>query len=346
MAIIRTVLEDIPAADVGITLTHEHIRYAYPGTESDHRNAWDFETVAEDIAAVMRKGANEYGYRTVVDLTPAELGRHPELMAEVQRRSGMRIIATTGFFPESQGLGILYHWRKQTIDYVEDMLLRDLTEGMVFAGNQTPYKAGIIKCATGTVTSTGQPTPEGPNGRRIGVFEDRVIRAAAHVQAKTGCCINTHTQPIDYNVTNPGLEMIDLLEEEGADPTKVIIGHALINPQVEQLIDICKRGGNIQVDHIGIPWQHSSADELDDLMVHYICLLADAGYLDRVVISYDRFFHHSRGPVTDAEPEQLNELVDFGYLFESFIPRLTAKGFGDDEVAQVLIENPKRLLAF
>ena len=50
----------------------------------------------------------------------------------------------------------------------------------------------------------------------------------------------------------------------------------------------------------------------------------------------------ARGPITQEEPEQLNELVYWGYLYESFAPRLEKKGFGKAELQKVLVDNPSR----
>jgi phosphotriesterase-related protein len=74
--------------------------------------------------------------------------------------------------------------------------------------------------------------------------------------------------------------------------------------------------------------------------------LADAGYIDHLVFSYDRFFRHARGPVSVLEPEMLNEHVDFNYQCDSFVPRLERLGFGQPELHKVLVDNPARLLAF
>ena len=346
MAKIRTVLGDIDPTDAGVTLTHEHIRYAYPGCEHDHRNVWDFDTVAAEIAQVLALGVTRYGIKTVVDLTPAEIGRHPELMAEASRRSGAHLIATTGFFPESAAMGIPFHWRRQSVEYIEEMLVRDLTEGMVYDSRLTPYKAGILKVSTGGLGKM-QPTPAaGDDGRHVGPYERKCIRAVAGAQRKVGCAINTHTQPMDYAFTNPGIELLDLLEEAGADPGKVIIGHAFVHPNLDQLKELCRRGTNLQIDHIGIPWQNESAEQLDELIANAVAALTELGYIDRLVFSYDRFFSHARGPITAEEPEQLNELVYWGYLHESFAPRLAKKGFGKAELHKVLVDNPRRLLAF
>jgi phosphotriesterase-related protein len=345
MATIRTVLGDIPPASAGVTLTHEHLRYAYAGCEFDHHNVWDFEETAREVSDVVAKGDREYGIHTLVDLTPAEIGRHPELFAEVSRRSGTNVVATAGFFPESSGMGIPFHWRRVSAEYTAEVLVRDLTEGMVYDGKLTPYCAGILKASTGGL-GAAQQTPIGPDGRRIGEHERRVIKAIAMAQREVGCCVNTHTQPMDYAVTNPGIELLDELEQGGADPTRVIIGHAFVHPHIHQLLEICERGASLQIDHIGIPWQNESAEQLDELIANAVCALADRGYLDRLVFSYDRFFSHARGPVTDEEPEQLNELVPIGYIFDSFAVRLAKKGFGKEELNKVLVENPARLVAF
>jgi phosphotriesterase-related protein len=345
MTKIRTVLGDIAPEQAGGTLTHEHIRYAFAGSELDHRNVWDFNDVAQKVADEIKTGRNDYGLNTIVDMTPAELGRIPELLAEVSRRSGANVVAITGFFPEVNGMGIPFHWRRQSLEDIENMLVRDITEGMVYDGKLTPYKAGLIKASTGG-SSAKNPTPIGNKGRRIGPNEERAIIAIGRAQRRLGCCINTHTQPLEYALCNPGVELLEALEENGADPTKVIIGHAFVHPNIDQLKAIVERGASLQIDHIGIPWQNESAEQLDELIATHVCMLADLGYLDRLVFSYDKFFSHSRGPVTELEPEQLNEAVYISYISESFAPRLEKKGFGAAELRQVLVDNPARLLAF
>ena len=344
MSKLRTVLGDVSRDDAGITLTHEHILYANPGAEFDRRSAFDFDTVANEVTTTMKKGMKDHGIRTMVDMTACELGRHPELIAEVARRSGMNIIAITGFFPER--LGIPYHWRVQSIDYVRDFFISDITQGMAFGFMSTDIKAGAIKIATGSGDGHGGPAPDGPNGTHMTRNEEHLVRAAGRAQAQLGCCVNTHTDPQDYSVRNPGIEQLDVLESEGADPAKVIIGHALVNLDMKQLLELCERGTNLQIDHIGIPWQNPSAEALDEAMAVAVCELAEAGYLDQLLFTYDRFFHHCRGPVTEEEPEMLNEGVDLNYMFDSFLPRLAKKGFTEVEVQRVLVDNPSRIFAF
>ena len=218
MKIIRTVLGDVPADKAGITLTHEHILYAYPGADLDHRTVFDFDEIAGRIARDLRLGLEHYGIATLVEMTPAEVYRHPALMRAVAEASGVNIIAITGFFPQSMGLP--YYWRRQTIEEITNFFIADLTEGMMYAGRPTGIRAGALKIATGGEGVSTKPSPVGPDGLRITEIEQRVVRAVGRAQRTIGCAINTHTDPNDYAVTNPGMEQLDLLEDEGADLDK------------------------------------------------------------------------------------------------------------------------------
>jgi phosphotriesterase-related protein len=342
---IRTVTGDVPAERIGRTLTHEHLLYTYPGGEYDHQSAFELDDAVDRISRELKAGMDQWGYVTIVDMTPCEVGRHPELMKRVAQRTGCNVIAVTGFFPES--MGVPYWFKRQSVEELATFYERDITQGMVFAGTQTDIQAGAIKIATGQEGVHPKPSPVGANGRHLTVNEDRLIRAAGRVQKKLGVCINTHTDPMDYIVTNPGLEQLEIIEEEGGDPSKVIIGHAFIAPRsVEQIIDICKRGANVQVDHMGIPWRHDSTEDLDESMANLMAQVAERGYLSQMTITYDRWFFNPRGPATDENPQLLNEKVGLGYLFESFAPRLEKKGFRARDLETMLVDNPRRILPF
>jgi phosphotriesterase-related protein len=344
MKVLRTVTGDVPVEDNGITLTHEHLLYAYPGADLDHRTAFDFEAIVDRVAGDLRSGKEANGIGTVVEMTPVEVYRHPPLMKAASERSGVNVVAVTGFFPQSMGLP--YYWRRQTVEELAEFFITDLRVGMMWGGHQTNIKAGAVKIATGGEGVATTPSPVGPDGLRITAIEQRVIRAAARAQRALGCLVNTHTDPNDYAVTNPGTEQLDLLEDEGADPSKVIIGHAFIqNTGMHQLYEILNRGATLNVDHIGIPWKHGSIDELDGILADQIFELVQRGYADRLTFSYDRWFYNPRARVTELDPEFLNAAVPIGYMFDSFIPRLLKMGISDDVVEQILVLNPRRLLA-
>src|SRR6478672_7599636 len=88
MKMIRTVTGDVSAEKIGRTLTHEHLLYTYPGGEYDHRCSFDLDNAVDRIANELKAGMDKYHYRTIVDMTPAEVGRHPELMQMVAQKTG------------------------------------------------------------------------------------------------------------------------------------------------------------------------------------------------------------------------------------------------------------------
>jgi phosphotriesterase-related protein len=342
MTVIRTVLGDVPAERAGITLAHEHILYAYPGADLDHRTVFDFEEVAGQIGSVLRSGLEEHQVATIVEMTPVEVYRHPPLMRAVAERSGVNIIAVTGFFPQS--MGIPYYWRRQTVEELTEFFITDLTQGMIFQAKQTGIRAGAIKIATGTEGVSTEPSPVGEHGRRITKVEDRIIRAVAHAQQRVGCAINTHTDPNDYAVTNPGIEQLDVLSEEGADLTKVLIGHAFIQPRdMDQVAEICERGASVNVDHVGIPWKHDSTGQIDGLLAERVASLVERGYADRITLSYDRWFFNPRATVTDLDPEFPNAKVPYNHMFDSFLPRLAKLGLSEQVIRGFLVDNPRRI---
>ena len=337
MAIVRTVLGDISPEDLGTTLTHEHTFLHWPGVEADHRAVFDWDKAVDEVSSELKLARESYGFSSLVDATPIDMGRNPKFMLEVARRSGINLISATGFFCES--MGIPYHWRRQEIDEIGELFVKDITEGM--AG--TDIKCGIIKIATGQDDANPHPTPVGPNGRRIGVFEDRVFRAAARTQKRLGMAITTHTDPEDWLVTNIGAEQLDLLEEEGADPSKIIIGHGFVVPNLEQLEEILKRGATVQIDNIGTSWRGID----DDVVTDVISTLVSKGYAGQMVLSFDRFFYQARGssPFSRLDPEVAYR-VDVGFMHREFLPLLRKKGVSEEAIRQIMVENPKRLLAF
>lgn len=343
MAKIRTVLGDIDPGDAGVMLTHEHIIYANPGADLDHNTLYDIDEVSTTVGASLDDTKARYGLGTMVDLTASELGRNPAVLKATAEKTSVHIVGTTGFFPER--IGIPYHFRKQDIGYVKDYFVRDLTLGMAYANQLWDVRAGVIKIATGSSDGNEGQTPLQPSGLRVTATEERIVRAAGRAQAQTGCPINTHTEPSDYEVTNPGLEQLDLLMDEGADPGKVLVGHAFVHPDIDQMIAICERGAMLQIDHIGIPWRHSSAEELDDLIAKHVAELTDRGYLGHLTFSYDRFFHWAHTGAA-AEGDLQNELVQMDYLWENFVPRLAKYGFGEAELKTVLVDNPARHFAW
>ena len=86
MASINTVLGPVDSADLGFTLSHEHIvlsaagmRQTYPEFGADRQSIID-----AGVAAL--KEAYDEGVRTIIDVTTFDLGRDIGVMEAVSRR--------------------------------------------------------------------------------------------------------------------------------------------------------------------------------------------------------------------------------------------------------------------
>ena len=131
MAFVQTVLGPIDAAELGPTLMHEHILFSYPGDELDPTGTW---TRAEALAVATERmeQLKEHGVKTFVDPCAIEMGRDPELMAEVSQRTGMQIVCATGFYKEEAGLP--YYWRVRSAEEVAELYLLEIEKGIGSTG--------------------------------------------------------------------------------------------------------------------------------------------------------------------------------------------------------------------
>ncbi len=127
MATVQTVLGPVNTDDLGPTLVHEHVRISYPGEQLDPAYSAD-RTGCVDTAVERMAGLAEHGVRTFVDPCPIDLGRDPDLLADVARQSGMQIVCSTGFY--LQHIGIPYYWRARSAEDVAEFYLHEINKGI------------------------------------------------------------------------------------------------------------------------------------------------------------------------------------------------------------------------
>ncbi|MGH7318724.1 MAG: phosphotriesterase family protein, partial [Candidatus Rokuibacteriota bacterium] len=97
MAKVNGVLGPIDTAELGFTLMHEHVLVANWAMRQAFAGWLDREAQVQHAAAEAR-AAKERGVRTLVDLTPINLGRDITVIREVAERAEVQVIAATGFY--------------------------------------------------------------------------------------------------------------------------------------------------------------------------------------------------------------------------------------------------------
>ncbi|SVC77323.1 uncharacterized protein METZ01_LOCUS330177, partial [marine metagenome] len=95
MATINSVLGPLDTANLGYTLSHEHVVVSSAGIQTTYPEFLDRQGSIEK-AVVDLTSAYSSGVRTIVDVSTLDLGRDIRLIEEVSRRSGVNFIAATG----------------------------------------------------------------------------------------------------------------------------------------------------------------------------------------------------------------------------------------------------------
>ena len=95
MATINSVLGPMDTADLGFTLSHEHVLVSSAGIQYVYPEFIDRQgTIQRGINDL--KEAYSEGLRSIIDVTTIDLGRDIRMLEEVSRESGVNIICATG----------------------------------------------------------------------------------------------------------------------------------------------------------------------------------------------------------------------------------------------------------
>ena len=163
----------------------------------------------------------------------------------------------------------------------------------------------------------------------VSAREERVHRAAARAARRTGLAITTHA------VLSPvGLDQLRIFEEEGADPTRIVIGHADSYPVLDHHLAIVERGATVEFDFLGMSFTPLERHG-EPRVIALLCELLARGHVERILLSQD-VCHDS----------QLTRYGGNGYTYlaRTFLPRLRAAGVSEAEIEAMTVANPRRLL--
>ena len=341
--LIQTVLGPVPPSELGATTTHEHLHIDFsfmfrPAQDSPSQELADEPITLENLGWIRRNYYSnrfnlqlmdldttvsevgkyrEVGGGAIVDATTIGIGRNPDALAQISRESGVNIIMGAGFYvaavhPE--------YMKERSVDDLALQITGEIVDGVEDSG----IKAGII----GEVGCTWPLAPT----------ERKSLLASAIAQAETGAAMLVHPG----RHPDAPLEILELLDEGGADISRVIMGHLDRTVfEFDALQNIAASGCYLEWDLFGNEGSYyplanidmpSDAQRLD-----FIKRIADAGYSDRIVIGQDICTKH--------------RLVrygghGYGHILENIVPKMRRKGFSEDTIRAITVDNPARILAF
>jgi phosphotriesterase-related protein len=341
---VQTVLGPINPDRLGVTLTHEHllidlsvvmkpkdratdkdfynkpvsletagqIRH-YGTSNADDMRLFDIPTAIEEVMLY-----KQYGGVSLVDATSVGISRDPIGLARISRAIGVNVVMGSSYYVAITHPPGMDH---READEIVEEIVRDMTEGV----DGTNIKAGVIG-------EVGCSWPLAENERKV-------LRASAKAQRLTGASLLIHP---GRDETAP-LEIIEVLSEAGADLSRTIMGH--LDRTVflrDTLKKIAGAGCYMEWDLFGQENSHyppnpkidmpSDAKRMDD-----IAWIASEGYNRKILVAHDICAKH-----------RLQKYGGHGYsyILANIVPRMRTRGFTEEAIEQILINNPRDALTF
>jgi predicted metal-dependent phosphotriesterase family hydrolase len=304
---IQTVTGPVMPDALGVTLMHEHVYIQMWHLRGRNDYAGQFED--DELLRSELDSFRQLGGRTIVDCTVNGIGREPEKLRRLSEQTGLHFVMGCGwyrepYYPPEDNID------RRSVNELADQIISEIENGVAGTG----IRPGII----GEV---------GTDKWWVSSQEERVHRAAARAQKATGLAITTHSigKPV-------GLLELDIFEEEGVDPSRVVIGHCDLPHSLflDYHLEILRRGAYVQFDTFG-----GKPPEIEDHALKIFLELLSRGYPERLLLSQDVC--------------KVQHLCAFGgngfsHVLKSVVPRLHQAGVSKETVHTMLVENPLRIL--
>jgi phosphotriesterase-related protein len=314
MAKIETVAGPVDEEQLGLTLPHEHIRTTTESVRANFPHLYD-EQEELDKAVTQFKAVMERGVRTIVDPTCMDLGRDVRLAQRVVEATGIQLVMCTGVY------GFRYtflppYFANREVDDLADVFVHDVEEGI----EGTDVKAAFLKCAV------DEP----------GITEDvdKVLRACARASQRTGRPIMSHSHPD----SRTGLKQMDVFDEEGVEPAKVLIAHTGDTDDLEYIEQLLGRGCYIGMDRYGLDIFLPTAKRNATVVA-----LCQRGHAERMMLSQDYC-----ATIDWFPPELVAQMApkwNFTFVLDEVIPTLKEAGVTQEQLDTMMVEAPRRWLA-
>ncbi len=337
-----TVTGPVTTSELGLTLTHEHlvndIRSAVTAPDDPELRFLREAKTSADIAWLLRDQPYSCldhcvldepdvmladlaafaaaGGKSIVDVTPAGIGRDPQRLRMFAERTGLRIIMGSGWYLQR------FHPDRLASTGERD-LAAELTGEFDSGVGETGVRPGVI----GEIGVSPDFTAD----------ERKALRAAARAQRATGVPLYVHLPGWQRR----GHEVLDVVVGEyGVPPGAVVLCHldpSGADPDYQN--SLADRGVWLEFDMIGMPFRYpgegqSPAPEQTAVAVRD---LIRRGHADRLLLSHDVFL---KSMLTAYGGN------GFCYVPRSFTRRLVEHGVAEHTAADLLHTNPARLFEF
>jgi phosphotriesterase-related protein len=300
--VVLTVDGPIPISDMGTCLIHEHILVDFIGADRTGYHRWNREEVVKKVLPYLREVKNK-GVNTILECTPAYLGRDPRMMKILADKSGINILSNTGFYGAVNDKYIPDFAFNINADSMAALWINEFKNGI----EDTGIKPGFIKIAV---------DPDSV----LTDIDKKIVHAAIITHKQTGLTIVSHTGP-----DGPAFAQLKMIKEQGLSASSWVWTHAQEGTP-EAHIRAAKEGAWISIDNI-------NQEKLSSNML-FIKNMKSANMLNRLLISHDAGWY-------DPDQPKGGEVRGYTDIFTHLVPLMLEEEFTQDEVDQILVKNPK-----
>ena len=300
---IMTVTGSIAANDAGQMLAHEHVLVDFIGADKVSRDRYDADEVAEIMLPYLKR-VRESGCRTLMECTPAYLGRDPLLLKRLSEASGVHLVTNTGYYGAVNDKFLPPHAFSETAQQLAARWLEEWRRGI----EDTGIRPGFIKIGV----DKGSLSP----------VDGKLVHAAALTHLQSGLTIASHTMD-----GKAALEQIAMLRQENASPSAWIWVHAQAEKDPEIHVQAARAGAWLEFDGI--------SPKSVEQHVELVRFMKGQGFLDHVLVSQDAGWYRVGKP-------RGGEVRPYDTLFDEFVPALRKAGLTEEEIQQVISENPQK----
>ncbi len=302
---VNTVLGPIAPSHLGRTLMHEHVLVDFVGADRIAPGRYDSDEVFRTVLPYL-KGLRSAGCGTLVECTPAYLGRDPGLLRRLSESSALKIITNTGFYGAAADKYVPRFAFAETAEQLSARWVREFRDGIP----PTDIRPGIIKIGVDS----------GP----LSEIDGRLVDSAALTHLSTGLVIASHTGD-----GTAAMAQIERLRSHGVRPSAFIWVHAQTEKDTHFHDQAAEAGAWLEFDGV-------SPDAVQK-HIDLIKRMKKARRLRQVLISQDAGWYHVGESGGSFRP--------YAYLFAQFLPALRNAGVAEEDIQTLLVANPQRALA-
>lgn len=313
--IVRTVLGDLDPLELGFCSSHDHVLI---GDGLGARGNPDLLIADLDEAVAEVASYRAAGGGTLVDAMPLDCGRDPLGLVDVSSRTGVHVIATTGFHTPHYYEAA--HWSTSVpVPIIADLLVAEVVVGMdrySYGGpvvERIAARAGLCKVAS--------------ERDRIGPVTRRLVEAVAECHVRTGVPVLTHMEH-----GTMGLQQVELLTSLGVPADAVLLSHVDRNHDRGYHAELAASGAYLVYDGPSRAKYHSP-----ELVAELIAVACDAGAGKHVLLGMDLALRSYR--------TSCGGYPGLGFLPTTFVQVLRDQGHPDEAVERFTVGNPSQALS-